>query len=106
MLLVTVSYYKVHFSGAREPGPTSGVVFIFGEAGLKVVQVSPQVVLLQFVADRLHLGQLVQQGLVLLLYQLAIKQGGWKVEMESGRLTEPAGCQERSEPLCSRQGRM
>ena len=54
----------------QDSQPTSGVVFIFGQTGLELVQVSPQIVLLQFVTDRLHLGQLLQQRLVLLLYQL------------------------------------
>ena len=45
-----------------------------------MIQVSPQIVLLQFVADRLHLGQLVEQRLVVLLYQLESKLG-WKVKV-------------------------
>ena len=64
-----------------------------------MVQVSPQIVLLQFVADRLHLGQLFQQRLVLLLYQL--EQAGLE-SLDVKLPTEPAGCQEESEPLCSR----
>ena len=67
-----------------------------------MVQVSPQIVLLQFVADRLHLGQLFQQRLVLLLYQL--EQAGLE-SLDVKLPTEPAGYQEGSEPLYSRQER-
>ena len=82
LVCVMLSYWLwLLYSGLE---PTSGVVFIFGQAGLQVVQVSPQIVLLQFVADRLHLGQLFQQRLVLLLYQLESRQG-WKVQMLSCR---------------------
>ena len=45
---------------------------VFVETGLKAVQVSPQIVLLQFITEGAHGGQLVQQPPVLLAHNLSI----------------------------------
>ena len=52
--------------------PTSCVPFIFGQTGLEQVQVTPKIVMLQPVADGLHLGQLLQECLVLLQQVLLV----------------------------------
>ena len=45
---------------------------VFVEAGLELVQVSPQIVLLECITEGAHGGQLVQQTPVLLTHNLSI----------------------------------
>ena len=66
--------------------PTSCVPFIFGQTGLKQVQVTPKVVMLQPVADGLHLGQLLQEQWVLDQPLVLAGQDALELEPPAGRL--------------------
>ena len=45
---------------------------VFMEAGLQLVQVSPQIILLEFITEGAHGGQLLQQTPVLVTHNLSI----------------------------------
>ena len=45
---------------------------VFMEAGLQLVQVSPQIILLEFITEGAHGGQLLQQTLILVTHNLSI----------------------------------
>ena len=45
---------------------TFGLLFILGQAGLEVVEVSTKIILFEFITKMFHGGQLLQQTLVLI----------------------------------------